>query len=209
MLDPHRDGRLSGSVLHPSIRFTGTHVFRTDVDGASTEYLHWRAFAIFLLITFVIALPVGLAAWVVVHRKQVLAREEHFTKIWGNLFQPYKGNAFVWQAVVLVRRTTLVGLSTIADSLSRGMALTFINVTFLLAHLLILPYAQDSFNYMETCSLFLLTLLSSVVARYTPPFDDSVQVGIFMLVGFPAILMALAIVYIKVSTSQSQERCCL
>lgn len=45
------------------------------------------------------------------------------------------------------------------------------------------PYAQRSFNHIETLTLALLTLLSGVVTRYAAPYNQSVQIGLFVLLG--------------------------
>ena len=82
----------------------------------------------------------------------------------------------------------------IVRALSRGMGFSFANLCFLMIHLTVLPYRQSSFNHMESTSLFLLALLSCLLTRYGAPYDNDVQIGIFLIVGIPAILMACFII---------------
>lgn len=118
----------------------------------------------------------------------------------------YKETTYFWQSVILVRRTTLVCLTLISDNLTRGLAFTIVNGGFLVIHMGAVPYRIKSFNHFETLSLFLLLLTSALTCRYSPPYPDDVQKGLFVLIGFPTIAMAAAIFFIKVARSSRRLR---
>lgn len=74
-------------------------------------------------------------------------------------------------------------------------------------HTAVLPYAESSANRLETLSLFLLTLTSCLVTRYTAPYPESVQIGIFMLIGLPAVLLAAFLLFQKLADSGALPDC--
>lgn len=149
--------------------------------GESGDYLRWRA-AGGVALVFVAGLPLLLVPLVLWRQRNIgndsLAMLDILTEretpssccsmafayclracwlVCGCLcvraeFQP-KPLHSLWQSLILVRRTVLVGISVEADPLTRGMAFSIVNALFLVVHIFAMPCTHCALQLILTPDL--------------------------------------------------------
>lgn len=117
----------------------------------------------------------------------------------GVLYEPYKATpaAFLWAAVILIRRSTLVAADTglFGDLTMKYMAFSLLNLLFLLVHLLVQPYRSWLQNHTETASLSVLTVVSIILCAQPPPLATAIDDTVTVIVIFTAIVVGLTMAF--------------
>jgi hypothetical protein len=149
-----------------------------------SHYIPYLAVSIAVTAVLVVGLPIVLLALVVhyhglLHQDSVLAR-------WGFAYEAYRPNVawfvfrdrsvdtspltilrFVcgrWEAVVMIRRSMLIGLGLIGDVSTSAICIACGCSVIAATHALVLPFTEPHINTLETLSLMTLAAVASVVA---------------------------------------------
>jgi hypothetical protein len=127
---------------------------------------------------------------------------------YGVVFDAYAPSWYWWQFLILMRRSALVGAAVVfyRDRTAKLSWITFLNILFLITHMLARPYQTDRNNNMETVSLGLLSLLSSVLTTVGENLDIGEIIGmsfltIIPIVGFAGITIHARLARVKTVVS--------
>jgi len=92
----------------------------------------------------------------------------HLKTVIGILFESFQDSCYWWQCVILSRRWLIILIDTLLfiNPPAKYMALTIFNFASLMFHMQLQPYRTMTDNRLETVSLTLLTLLSSILTAY-------------------------------------------
>jgi hypothetical protein len=112
-----------------------------------------------------------------------------FKTRWGLVHEPYKEEAFYYEAVVLLRRALYSALD-IGLALVPGVQRTMISVcalACLVLHVHTLPFKRAVLNTAETASLILHMLLAIVVAPWAAPYPVALEAVICIFIVVPTL----------------------
>jgi hypothetical protein len=62
------------------------------------------------------------------------------------------------------------------------MAYAFVGVISLLIQHHVAPFSEGRLNALESVSLFLLICISQLLTSYTPPWDDRIEIALFVMI---------------------------
>ena len=109
---------------------------------------------------------------------------------------PDKPNVFWWEIPCLLRRSVVVALDVLLYAFPFYKLVSFmcVNMIVFCAHTWLRPFRESRDNTMESISLFVLLILSAVLAADNQSQELTVSMLIFVLAGGPTILFLLLII---------------
>lgn len=135
-----------------------------------------------------------------------------FVNRYGILFQQQRSDCYLWIVVILVRRALCSLLNTTLSTsiTARAFSIFIVHFMALLLHLIVQPYRHRVHNWLESYSLFTLTLIAAIVSAYPhPPYSYALQIMVgllaaaFLFVAF--VVFVVATWYVTRRTRQHQQ----
>lgn len=163
------------------------------ISCSSRTYERWQNFA-YILLTYVILLPIVLLAVLVWANKKHNMQHSFFARKFGILFQCFTNERYYWQVVILLRRMLFIMIYVVAYSepSARHLALFIFSFIVLVMHLHFRPYYSKIDNDIETSLLILLVVLAGIQsAAASDIFPDEITI-------FASIVTLLAIIPIGI-----------
>jgi hypothetical protein len=151
---------------------------------------------------------------------------DHPDSVWvqryGVMFDAYKPFHFGWGCWILFRRFLFVIVDAAFLSMPRAktVAFAYLNILSLCLQIWQRPFRDKrtksknwtvladyvlSDNMLEVTSLLVLCLLSTFIAAYQSPYETNEEVIIFLLIGFPFLLMSVDIGVVKINAFMMEK----
>lgn len=169
-------------------------------DPTSGPYPALLAMAIIALLVYVIGIPLMIA--VLLHKYYRELENDLVVTMIGFLYACYRPRVWWWKFVILLRRVSLsILIGTIpftSPNVAVWAVLVILQIAIFLQHAL-LPYRTKLENWMELCSLYILTIsfLGAYVQSQSPKSDASYWILIalmVMLILFGVVLLAFTVI---------------
>jgi len=169
------------------------------LDCHSDQYRTRLWFAYFMLISWVVLLPLSLAVFLIRLRRQRLLRDITVLERWGFLYATFRPSFFWCEPALLLRRcvisTMAVAFATHPAGRTEGLGAVL--VLSLVLQMWLRPYAHASSNAWETASLtslLLLTLLTndfSIIRASEYPLHVQVLASLLVAIMSSSLLLTL------------------
>jgi len=108
------------------------------------------------------------------------------------MFAGYDESVFLWETWMLLRRTLILAVGTIwaENALYRGQALIIVNGFILFTHIWAQPFRHNPINRMESLSLVILIVLSTLVLEAPPVLPVANALTVLLATVFTFIIIA-------------------
>jgi hypothetical protein len=147
----------------------------------SSEYKALLPLVVVLLVAVVFCLPIGAFVFLYRNRDRIICKDVHLLAFCGNLYAAYHRSRYWYAVAVLLRRTVFAAVFFIPSPATRAMVFSFLNVCFLVSHIVIWPFKQRTKNMAEGVSMVLLVLISILLCNYPEPMTAGTPIHVGLL----------------------------
>jgi hypothetical protein len=160
-----------------------------SINCNSSEYITFYPLFMFILVNGFVTIPLWSILSQIKYDKQIA--------IYKIDKQIYKYIHLFYYPFSLLRRLIIALVSNIIfNDRDKYLSLSICNLTFLICHIICMPYTENIDNYAELLSLLILTVLSISLTHTPPPFDDiQDQLIFFFLILIPTIILLANVLY--------------
>jgi hypothetical protein len=172
------------------------------IDCDSSVYKQHLVLFVVLLIVIVIGFPL-LLFYLLIKNVDKLVYLRHK---YGILYEGFRESRRWYEALSLVRRVLLLAIIVVlsGNRILTYSWLTFLNVAILIMHMLLRPFEQTLDNNMETTTLILLAIITTLLSGMESPLTVGQSAGLSLLIFVPAA--AIVCVIVKRRIDRVRER---